>query len=150
MKTCTICNVEKDETHFAFRNKTKGILHIRCRACVKEIDQTRYINLSDQARTDFKEKTKSAVIDVKTKLFNYLSEHPCVDCGQANPIVLDFDHVDATTKTATISYLSKKWSWNSLLTEIAKCVVRCANCHRIRTAKQFNYYSYIPRIAEMD
>lgn len=35
------------------------------------------------------------------------------------------------------------FSWDEILDEIKKCEVVCANCHRIRTAKQFNWYSWI-------
>jgi hypothetical protein len=36
--------------------------------------------------------------------------------------------------------LSLGHCWETILEEIKKCEVRCANCHRRRTARQRNYY----------
>lgn len=60
-------------------------------------------------------------------------ERGCVDCGyRAHPAALDFDHLDPAQKTWSIA---TNWSrrWERLLEEIAKCEVRCRNCHAIRT-----------------
>lgn len=70
-------------------------------------------------------------------LLAYLLEHPCVDCGEADPVVLQFDHQG--DKTANVSHLLKSHSWAKILEEIAKCQVVCANCHTRRTAKQFHW-----------
>ena len=32
-----------------------------------------------------------------------------------------------------------RYSWNAILVEIAKCDIRCANCHRRRTASQYGW-----------
>ena len=76
-------------------------------------------------------------IEQKARLRNhvdaYLKEHPCVDCGFDNPIALDFDHREPKEKYKTISQIIHgRLGINLLTTEIAKCDVRCANCHRIR------------------
>lgn len=58
----------------------------------------------------------------------------CIDCGyNAHPAALDFDHTDG--KTANISELR---SMKRVMEEIERhsCVVRCANCHRIKTAER--------------
>ncbi len=56
----------------------------------------------------------------------------CVDCGERDPVVLDFDHV--TDKTDTVArLLTTQASWVRLKIEIAACEVRCANCHRLAT-----------------
>lgn len=68
---------------------------------------------------------------------NYLSSHPCVDCGEADPVVLEFDHRDAAAKKANVSDLAKNaYSIQAIETEVAKCDVRCANCHRRVTFKR--------------
>ncbi|MBX3579969.1 MAG: hypothetical protein KF723_22425 [Rhizobiaceae bacterium] len=65
---------------------------------------------------------------------DYLSSHSCVDCGEADPIVLEFDHRDPLHKVFDIaSVRNRGYSLASLKREIAKCDVRCANCHRRRT-----------------
>jgi L-lysine 2,3-aminomutase len=61
----------------------------------------------------------------------YLLEHPCVDCGNDDPVVLEFDHL--RDKTYDISRLMSGWPWSTILAEIEKCEVVCANCHRRRT-----------------
>src|SRR5438034_450892 len=69
----------------------------------------------------------------KLRLFAYFSSHPCVDCGQTDIRCLEFDHVRGN-KTNNIATLIKNLaSWSAIEAEIAKCEVRCANCHRRKT-----------------
>lgn len=75
------------------------------------------------------------------KVFLYLLDHPCVDCGETNPVKLQFDHRDPSQKNEGIARLMSK-SESKIWEEINKCDVRCANCHAIRTAQQFNWYMY--------
>ena len=61
-------------------------------------------------------------------------ERGCKDCGLKDPRCLDFDHLPGYTKKNTITALSNMGlSIKSLMEEINKCEVRCANCHRIIT-----------------
>ena len=78
---------------------------------------------------------------IKRKMMDFYKIHPCVDCGQSDPRVLDFDHIN--TKRYNISTLLKKeYSWESILEEAKNCEVRCANCHRIKTAINQNHYTH--------
>lgn len=63
-------------------------------------------------------------------VFEYLNSHPCVDCGEDDPIVLEFDHVRGK-KYLDVCIVSR-WgaSLKKLQSEIDKCEVRCCNCHR--------------------
>lgn len=69
----------------------------------------------------------------KTKLLNLLGAK-CVDCGfSGHPAALDFDHVDPKTKSFNIS-VRLMAPMKILVPEALKCEIRCANCHRIKTA----------------
>ncbi len=55
----------------------------------------------------------------------------CMLCGYKNhPGVFDFHHVDASTKLFGVSSGGFSRSWTSIYSEIQKCVLVCANCHR--------------------
>jgi len=59
----------------------------------------------------------------------------CIDCGYAkHPAALQFDHVDPSSKRFRIS-TSMNRRWEDVLEEIAKCEVRCANCHAVKTVE---------------
>jgi len=80
-------------------------------------------------------------IKVREKLFNFLSKQKCIDCGETDPIVLDFDHTDKKNKFKSVSQmLCGHYSFETILKEIKKCEIRCANCHRRRTYIQFNCF----------
>lgn len=57
---------------------------------------------------------------------------PCADCGvQYPPCVMDLDHVRGKKDKCVGSMLT--YSVERLRAEIAKCDVRCANCHRLKS-----------------
>jgi hypothetical protein len=78
-----------------------------------------------------RQKAKEAI---RRFLRDYLIDHPCVDCGESNLIVLEFDHRAEFEKVLELGIaIRQKWSIARLKTEIEKCDVRCANCHRKKT-----------------
>jgi hypothetical protein len=72
-------------------------------------------------------------------LLEYLRGQPCVDCGEADPVVLDFDHV-GQKRWGVVQLAGRECSLTALEREIAECEVRCANCHRRRTIVQQEHF----------
>jgi 5-methylcytosine-specific restriction endonuclease McrA len=71
----------------------------------------------------------------------YLSDKACLHCGESDPIVLEFNHIDPASKRNTVSDMVRKGiSIATLMAEIEKCEILCANCHRRHTTKQFGYH----------
>ncbi len=91
-----------------------------------------------QNKAAYKARAKAHDLEMKARirawLLKYLSDHPCVDCGESDPIVLEFDHRDRSTKAFDISRaMDGRVSMQTLMSEVDKCDVRCANCHRRKT-----------------
>lgn len=109
----------------------------RCRSCFREQYAANRADLLSKIQI------RHARIreEKEGRLAAYLAEHPCVNCGVRDLRVLDFDHRDPELKQAGIGVmLGGGWTWAAVLVEIAKCDVRCANCHRIRTAGQQDWW----------
>ncbi len=68
----------------------------------------------------------------RSHIYAYLRQHPCELCGEDDPVVLDFDH--KRDKLREVTVIASFGGWSDLLTEIEKCRVLCANCHRRQTA----------------
>lgn len=95
-----------------------------------------YKNIEDLYRAQKRHRVK-----VRSKLFDYLSSRKCADCGENDPVVLEFDHTDRKMKFKTVAkMLSGHYSWESISREIDKCEIRCANCHRRKTYLQFECF----------
>lgn len=138
---CKKCGKDKSLEAFAIRNKGTGRRQSWCKECVREYDKLRYTD--PKVRQGFIDRSKRRQIEWRKKLFEYLKDKKCMDCRESNSIVLEFDHIKGE-KTCNISDLIRKTpSWEKILIEIEKCEIVCANCHRIRTAKTFNWYKYI-------
>lgn len=69
---------------------------------------------------------------------DYLKANPCIDCGEADIVVLDFDHVRGKKRIEISNAVNKCWSIKSIKNEIEKCDIRCSNCHRKITHKRKN------------
>jgi len=74
-------------------------------------------------------------------IFEYLGKNPCVDCGENNPILLDFDHIRDKIRPVSVMV-----SWGcgikKIEKEIEKCEVRCVKCHRFKTAEEQGWYNW--------
>ena len=137
-KKCSKCGNLKPLSEFSFVHPAKmdGKLRPDCKACVRERSSKWYAAdpIAHQKRMA---KIRTASIKrAKELVAQYLSTHPCVDCGESDSVVLDFDHVRGH-KISNVSHMVGRGyrEWR-LKAEIAKCEVRCANCHRRITAKR--------------
>lgn len=139
MKTCTKCNTPKSDDEFSFRNKAKSIRHHVCQHCHKIAAKTHY----HENQKKYYERVKSFKMANRIKMYQYLSDKQCIDCGNPDPLVLDFDHQDGKQKERGIAEMLRKNCWEKILKEIAKCEIRCSNCHRIKTAKELGYTKYL-------
>lgn len=140
MQTCTKCEETKTIEEFSFRDKKRGIRQNRCKACHAEYRRKHYEANSDKYKKKAKYWNDNNRSEYRARLRRHATEHllknPCIDCGETNPLVLDFDHVRGKKVAAVSVLISNATSLKRLKAEIAKCEIRCSNCHRIKTAKE--------------
>ena len=135
MKRCGRCRELKSVDCFGFRKKDLAIRHSVCKSC-QATYRTAYVERHGKDALHARIYAHTVRYRRRNRAFvhRHLQEHPCVDCGLADVLVLEFDHVTGT-KEGTIAVMVREGvSLKRLRAEIAKCVVRCANCHRRRTA----------------
>ena len=72
-------------------------------------------------------------------LWTFLKSSSCKDCSTTDPRVLEFDHLVDKSFNVSRAVSGSTRSWETILKEISKCEVVCANCHRIRTQERGNY-----------
>lgn len=131
MKTCTRCDTPKPFTEFNYKHRASDIRHSYYRDCGKESTRNHY-RRNKQAYLDRNSRTCIS----NRELIRQVKARPCADCGIQYPYyVMDFDHRDAEDKSFIISDVFRA-TRTSLLREIEKCDVVCANCHRKRTYKR--------------
>jgi hypothetical protein len=140
MKTCGQCGRTRLIEDFAFRNQARGTRQSICAECFGEYRRAHYSKNKAQYITRNNRNIRIRATVLNRWLFEYLLDHPCVDCGEVDPVVLEFDHLDPRTKRMDVSVMAQRgYPLRSLEAEVAKCVVRCANDHRRRTGSQFGW-----------
>jgi hypothetical protein len=140
---CCMCHEWKPETDFAFRSIKTGKRQSHCRKCHAAYRREHYLKNREAYVARESARMSSYRIENRALIRAYLSAHPCVDCGETDIVLLEFDHIDPKTKTAEVALLLAGRRWKRVLEEIEKCVVRCVACHRRRTAAQFNWQTTV-------
>jgi len=126
---CPKCGKEKEVASASY-----------CRECQREFTRGDYVKNKAVYIAKAKRNGERYKREMYEWLMAYFRNHPCVDCGEPDPVVLDFDHRDGVKKDDIISRLICCKKYHAAKLEIEKCDVRCSNCHRRRTAKQQGWY----------
>lgn len=131
IKHCSRCRRNRSLADF----NRSGSGHQRwCRACFRSYLRARGGLHLDQTRAA----KLRRVADARRFILEHLNDKSCVDCGEADPVVLEFDHRDE--KRDGVSALVRGGlSTKGVRAEFARCDVVCVNCHRLRTAHAFGW-----------
>lgn len=150
MKTCYVCKRSLDPLEFGVLRRAKDGLNTCCKECNRAAAARHYeIHgvAKNQAKRDYYAANRDDVSRKaaaanrkrerahKARITKYLIANPCVDCGERDPVVLDFDHQG--DKSFGISGSAGRMAWVRIEREITKCDVRCSNCHRRKSYRDF-------------
>jgi hypothetical protein len=126
LRWCSRCSRHRPESSF---NRFGSGRQWWCRDCFKAYYAERRAH---HRRRNNALKTQR-VREAQNLVLAFLRRNPCVDCEEADPVILEFDHLGP--KRAEISTLVRRGVLESVLVaEMAQCDIVCANCHRRRTA----------------
>lgn len=130
-KTCCTCGLSLPLASFNLRSSSPDGRQSRCRGCSRRwYEVNKVAHKANVRRLAGIRKTLH-----RARIAEHFASHPCVDCGEADVRCLEFDHRDPSTKSDDVAtLLSQAAAWARVRDEIAKCDVRCANCHRRVTA----------------
>jgi hypothetical protein len=110
-KPCKECGQDKPLTEYPKRSDAVGKWRNTCKECGLK-------------------KAKAAKRIKKEKLVEYKGG-ACEHCGGVfHPVLYDFHHTNPEEKSFSIGeHLNR--SWEALTTEVDKCLLLCAHCHRM-------------------
>lgn len=139
-RLCGVCGVVKPFEEFSWRRKERGQRQNMCKACRKAYHREHYLAKRQRYVDQAAARNKALYVERTKFLIEYFSTHPCVDCGEADPVVLEFDHL--RDKEFDVCAGLPYRNWQSILDEIAKCDVVCRNCHRRRESRRMGHCEY--------
>ena len=131
------CKRYKPFEDFAVQKRSKDGRQPSCRSCQADY----FAKNREKIVPGIRARTARVRVERAIYVWEYLLEHPCVDCGEPDPIVLEFDHVRGVKQGNISKMIGEGVSLKRLQAEIDKCEVRCANCHRRRTASSLGWYA---------
>jgi hypothetical protein len=132
LRACGRCGQRKPAAEFAWRRKARGQRDNYCRPCRADYKRQHYSAHRERYVANATQRKRTTSRERASLLVAFFRDRPCADCGESDPLVLEFDHL--AHKSFNIAKGIRDHSWQSVLDEISKCEVVCANCHRRRTA----------------
>ena len=147
-KHCKRCDTEKSVSEFSKHKAKKDGLQASCKACVKGMNRAYYLKTPEKNPDRVASKVRM-VEAAKEYIWGFLCESSCIDCGENDPVVLEFDHVRGTKRKDVSRMVSDGLSLLTIQEEIAKCDIRCANCHRRVTYERMGSYRSLRAISSV-
>lgn len=134
MKRCGTCQEVKPLTDFNRKSsRTDGRQEV-CRECNRSRSRRYYRENREHHIAVIRRRNDAQRLESIDFIRRYLIAHPCVDCGATDVRVLDFDHRPGSDKRDGVMQLVRDgFGLVTITNEIAKCDVRCRNCHAIVT-----------------
>jgi len=142
MRQCAKCGVHKPFEEFMRRANSQRKFNAYCKACQRELCRAHYLQYKERYKERRHNRQAAYRARNRDDVQQYLRTHPCLDCGECDTRVLDFDHVDGrkVMNISTMVYTGVNLA--RIQAEILNCEVRCANCHRRKTAKQLAWHEF--------
>lgn len=137
-RTCSKCGKTLPESEFNWKvDKIRHQSH--CKSCSRAYIRDHY-RRHKKYYVEKARKRNDLYKEIACEYLGpYLLSHPCVDCGEKDILVLEFDHRDRKMKVDTIgSIIRSGASLEDVKQEVLKCDIRCANCHRRKTEIENN------------
>jgi hypothetical protein len=106
-----MCGEAKPEAEFAFANMAKGTRQSHCRNCQATYRRAHYLANREEYIGREVARMNRYRVENRALMGAYLLAHPCVDCGEADPVKLDFDHRDPSEKNGNVSDMAMRKPW---------------------------------------
>jgi hypothetical protein len=148
-KICAKCGINKKAEEYSIvkikRGKYNPHLTSRCKKCKAE-DQYKHRHPYDSNYAlSWKSKNPDKVKQYQTKIYqqrkerweNFMKTQKCSKCGISDYRVLQWHHIDPSTKTMTIGAQARQGKWDQIMEEVKKCICVCANCHFILHSEEY-------------
>lgn len=138
-KHCPTCSLQKPATEFHCDRARSDGLASQCKVCKRAVQKRWYLKNRARHVANVNQRQRATEAEIIKRIIAHLRDHPCVDCGETNPVLLEFDHVRGHKVNSVCNLMRRGSSWKKIQVEIQKCDVRCCRCHRLKTAQQFGY-----------
>lgn len=99
-----------------------------CRAA----NRRSYKRTKERNKQKYRDRAKARKEKIRRLIRSAKQGKACIRCGFNDWRALDFHHREGERKELGVSYMANAgWGKYRILSEIAKCDIICANCHRI-------------------
>lgn len=102
-----------------------------------------YAKNKEKRRAQLNEHRALTVEQNRKNFLELIQASTCMDCGSEDWRVFQMDHRDPSTKKYNIAQMiCNSYKWETIMREIEKCDIVCANCHIIRTGIMFDFFRF--------
>ena len=122
-RQCGHCGETLPLAAFAWRRKAKGERHNLCRPCHSQYHHEHYSANKERYIEQACTRKRALARERTAWLLRYFDSHPCADCGETDPVVLELDH--RRDKEFNIGSVLPYRRWETILAEI-ESVTSCA------------------------